>query len=38
MTQQLKQQLPLNQLEEAIQWDESGLVPAIVQDAASRMC
>ncbi|WHX49264.1 bifunctional phosphoribosyl-AMP cyclohydrolase/phosphoribosyl-ATP diphosphatase HisIE [Paenibacillus woosongensis] len=36
MTQQLKQQLPLNQLEEAIQWDESGLVPAIVQDAASK--
>ncbi|GIP60898.1 bifunctional phosphoribosyl-AMP cyclohydrolase/phosphoribosyl-ATP diphosphatase HisIE [Paenibacillus woosongensis] len=36
MTQQLKQQLPLNQLEEAIQWDESGLVPVIVQDAASK--
>lgn len=36
MTQQLKQQLPLNQLEEIIQWGESGLVPAIVQDASTK--
>ncbi|AZK45447.1 bifunctional phosphoribosyl-AMP cyclohydrolase/phosphoribosyl-ATP diphosphatase HisIE [Paenibacillus lentus] len=36
MTQQLKQQLPLNQLEEIIQWNESGLVPAIVQDASTK--
>ncbi|WP_110929819.1 bifunctional phosphoribosyl-AMP cyclohydrolase/phosphoribosyl-ATP diphosphatase HisIE [Paenibacillus bouchesdurhonensis] len=36
MSQQLKQQLPLNQLEESIQWGESGLVPAIVQDTASK--
>ncbi|MFD3262160.1 bifunctional phosphoribosyl-AMP cyclohydrolase/phosphoribosyl-ATP diphosphatase HisIE [Paenibacillus lentus] len=36
MSQQLEPQLPLNQLEEIIQWDENGLVPAIVQDASTK--
>ncbi|WP_019640599.1 bifunctional phosphoribosyl-AMP cyclohydrolase/phosphoribosyl-ATP diphosphatase HisIE [Paenibacillus fonticola] len=34
--QQLNQQLPLEQLEEIIQWDAGGLVPAIVQDAYTK--
>ena len=38
MTEQqgLRLMVPLEELEQAIKWDADGLVPAIVQDAASR--
>ncbi|WP_068612920.1 bifunctional phosphoribosyl-AMP cyclohydrolase/phosphoribosyl-ATP diphosphatase HisIE [Paenibacillus tuaregi] len=36
MSQPLEQQLPLEELQKTIQWDAHGLVPAVVQDAATK--